>query len=184
MDKQFVGRGGIKLDFALSHFNVDVKSKVCLDVGSAVGGFTDCLLQNGAKKVYAVDTGWGQLMWKLRKDPRVVTMERVNILHVESLSEKVDVVSIDAGWTKLKLILPVVSQFLNENAIIVALLKPQYEAEKRFLRKGVVVLEELPKIVEKVRKEIIELGFVVSEAIPSPILGGGGNTEYLVKITK
>lgn len=182
MDKKFVGRGGIKLEFALSHFKIDVKDKVCLDVGAAIGGFTDCLLQNRARKVYAVDTGWGQLDWKLRNDSRVVVMERVNILHLESLPERVDIISIDAGWTKLKLTLPVISKFLSNDGIIVALLKPQYEAEKRFLRKGVVVLEELPKIVEKVRQEIIGLGFDVSEVVPSPILGGGGNIEFLLRI--
>ena len=166
MDKQFVGRGGIKLDFALSYFQINVKNKVCLDVGSAVGGFTDCLLQNGAKKVYAVDTGYGQLDLKLRNDSRVIVMERVNILHLGSLPEKVDIITIDSGWTKLKLVLPVVSQFLSKDGTIVALLKPQYEAERWDLRKGVVIPEELDEIIEKVRKEITDLGFKVSEAIP------------------
>jgi 23S rRNA (cytidine1920-2'-O)/16S rRNA (cytidine1409-2'-O)-methyltransferase len=182
MEKKFVGRGGIKLDFALEHFGVDVKDKACLDVGAAVGGFTDCLLQYGAKRVYAVDVGYGQLDWKLRNDPRVAVMERVNILHLQKLPEKVDIVTIDAGWTKLSLVLPVVSKLMVDNGIIIALLKPQYEAEKRFLRKGIVVLEKLKEVVKSVRKEISDLGLIVSEAVPSPILGGGGNTEFLIEI--
>jgi 23S rRNA (cytidine1920-2'-O)/16S rRNA (cytidine1409-2'-O)-methyltransferase len=109
-------------------------------------------------------------------------MERVNILHLQKLPEKVDIVTIDAGWTKLSLVLPVVSKLMVDNGIIIALLKPQYEAEKRFLRKGIVVLEKLKEVVKSVRKEISDLGLIVSEAVPSPILGGGGNTEFLIEI--
>lgn len=204
---KFVSRGGLKLQSALENFKVDVSGKVVLDVGSSTGGFVDCLLQNGALRVYSVDTAYGELAWKLRNDPRVVVMERTNILHLESLpsvilgsdsdsriqkrswtsqddtEDKVDLITIDASWTKLELILPVVQKFLKPGAKIVALLKPHYQANKRDLLKGV-----LPKeIAEQVKAEVIErvedLGFRVQDVIESPILGGGGNTEYLLKIS-
>src|SRR5215213_125739 len=128
IDKQFVSRGGIKLQAALDQLQVGVAGKTVLDVGSSTGGFVDCLLQNGAAKVYALDTAYGELAWKLRNDPRVVVMERTNILHLESFPEKVDLITIDAGWTKLGLILPKIKQFLKEGGQVIALLKPHYEA--------------------------------------------------------
>ena len=198
MDKKFVSRGGIKLQAALDFFKVYTKDKVVLDVGSSTGGFVDCLLQNGAIKVYSVDTAYGELTWKLRNDPKVVVMERTNILHLDSLPEAVDLITIDAGWTRLELILPVVKKFLKPNGVIIALLKPQYEADKNLLRRTLpfadakrkkdLVKGVLPKeIAEKVKDEVIEnihdLGFKIQDQMESPILGGGGNTEYLLKIT-
>lgn len=180
-DDRFVSRGGSKLQAALENFQVDVKGKVVLDVGSSTGGFVDCLLQNGAAKVYSVDTSYGELAWKLRNDPRVVVMERTNILHLEKLPESVDLITIDAGWTKLELVLPVVKKFLKPDGAIIALLKPHYEAGKQY--KGGVVPEELVgQIKDQTIEGIQDLGFKIQEEMESPILGGAGNHEYLLKL--
>ncbi|MBI2338230.1 TlyA family RNA methyltransferase [Candidatus Daviesbacteria bacterium] len=184
---QFVSRGGIKLLAAIEKFlpagrqgKLNIENLTCLDVGSSTGGFVDCLLQNGAKKVYAVDTCYGELAWKLRNDPRVVVMERTNILHLESLPEPVNLITIDAGWTKLELILPIVKKFLKPDGFIIALLKPQYQADKKDLIKGVLP----PERAEEVRNEIVArlqgTGYRVQEIMDSPILGGAGNKEYLL----
>lgn len=180
MNQNFVSRGGVKLQAALDQFKVDVSEKIILDVGSSTGGFVDCLLQNGALKVYSVDTSYGELAWKLRNDPRVVVMERTNILHLEELPEVVDLITIDAGWTKLELVLPVVQKFLKEDGEIIALLKPHYEAEKKDLVKGVVPGDKVEQIKDQVIKRIQDLGFKVEGVIDSPILGGAGNKEYLL----
>lgn len=179
---KFVSRGGDKLQAALNKFPVNVKDRVVLDIGSSTGGFVDCLLQNGAAKVYAVDTAYGELSWKLRQDPRVVVMERTNILHLNSMPENVDLVTIDAGWTKLELILPVVKKFLKEEGLIIALLKPQYESDKQDLDHGLVKEERLDQIKSFVEYKIKDLGFTVERDMRSPILGGGGNVEYLLLI--
>lgn len=179
----FVSRGGIKLQSAIENFKLKIENLVVLDVGSSTGGFVDCLLQNGAKKVYAVDTCYGELAWKLRNDPRVVVMERTNILYLKNLPEQMDLITIDAGWTRLELVLPVVKKFLKKKGLIIALLKPQYEAEKRLLVKGVLS----PEVAEKVKKEVINriknLELRIKHIIDSPILGGGGNREYLLYLT-
>ncbi|OGE19595.1 hypothetical protein A2874_03730 [Candidatus Daviesbacteria bacterium RIFCSPHIGHO2_01_FULL_43_17] len=176
----FVSRGGIKLQAAIE--KMKIKGLVALDVGSSTGGFVDCLLQNGVAKVYSVDTAYGELAWKLRNDPRVVVMERTNILHLESLPEQVDLITIDAGWTKLELVLPVVKKFLKPGGMIIALLKPHYEAEKKLLQKGVLSME----LAEQVRGQVVDRlqvsGYRVEEIIDSPILGGAGNKEYLLQI--
>lgn len=181
MDKQFVSRGGIKLQAAIENWKLKIENLVVLDVGSSTGGFVDCLLQNGAKKVYAVDTAYGELSWKLRNDPRVVVMERTNILHLDSLSDnQVDLITIDAGWTKLELVLPVVRKFLKPHGFIIALLKPHYEADKRDLIKGVLPVEKAEMIRDQVVDRIRDLGFKTSHQMESPILGGAGNKEYLL----
>jgi 23S rRNA (cytidine1920-2'-O)/16S rRNA (cytidine1409-2'-O)-methyltransferase len=180
----FVSRGGLKLQEALQQFAVDVTEKVVLDVGSSTGGFVDCLLQNGAAKVYALDTAYGELSWKLRNDPRVVPLERTNILHLENLPEKVDYVTIDAGWTKLELVLPKVELFMKEAGKIIALVKPHYEADKKLLQKGVLPKDVAEIVKDEVRKKIEFLGFTVMNECESPIVGGGGNTEYLFYISK
>ncbi|MBI2019488.1 TlyA family RNA methyltransferase [Candidatus Daviesbacteria bacterium] len=212
-DKTFVSRGGIKLQAALDQFRVDVKGKIVLDVGSSTGGFVDCLLQNGVSKVYALDTAYGELAWKLRNDPRVVVMERTNILHLNHLPgasldfardkkahlegennntsdggaegdssevSRVDMVTIDAGWTRLELILPVVRKFLKPDGIIIALLKPHYEAPKNILVKGVVPPESVENITHRVCQKIKDLGFKIYHQMESPILGGAGNKEFLL----
>lgn len=184
----FVSRGGLKLQHAIKTFQVDVKDKTVLDVGSSTGGFVDCLLQNGALKVYALDTAYGELAWKLRNDPRVVVMERTNILHLESLPEqvgpeqsrRVDLITIDAGWTKLELILPMVKNFLKPGGQIIALLKPHYEDDKRDLIKGVLPEEKAERVKEAVIKNVQHQGFTLKSQTESPILGGAGNKEYLL----
>ncbi len=180
MDKQFVSRGGIKLQAALDQFHINVTGKVVLDVGSSTGGFVDCLLQNGAKKVYALDTAYGELAWKLRNDSRVIVMERTNVLRLESLPEAMDLITIDAGWTKLELVLPIVKKFLKSGGEIIALLKPHYEAEKKDLIKGVLPPEKAEEVKEEVVGRVVSLGYRVEKTTESPILGGGGNKEYLL----
>lgn len=181
--EEFVSRGGIKLQAAINNWELKTDNLVCLDVGSSTGGFVDCLLQNGASKVYALDTAYGELAWKLRNDPRVAVMERTNILHLESLPEQVDLITIDAGWTKLELVLPVVKKFLKPSGIIIALLKPHYETDKKNLVKGVVRAELVEQIKDQVIKRIQNLEFRVQNIIESPILGGGGNKEFLLYLT-
>lgn len=190
MDR-FVSRGGIKLQAAIENWKLKIKNLTVLDVGSSTGGFVDCLLQNGAKKVYALDTAYGELAWKLRNDPKVVVMERTNILYLESLPELMDLITIDAGWTKLELILPVVKKFLKPNGIIIALLKPHYEADRKLLVKGVLPQDLADKVKDEVVKKIYDLGLIhpmlahckIKEQMESPILGGAGNKEYLLKIS-
>lgn len=186
----FVSRGGIKLQHAISNFKLKISNLTVLDVGSSTGGFVDCLLQNGASKVYALDTAYGELAWKLRNDPRVVVMERTNILHLESLPGKVDpdligvdLITIDAGWTKLELVLEAVKKFLKPGGKIIALLKPHYEAEKRDLVKGVLPEEKLEKVRENVFEKIVNCQFSIVNFTDSPILGGGGNREYLLYLS-
>src|SRR5947207_2315532 len=134
---EFVSRAGQKLDHALMAFPIDVIGKICADLGCSTGGFVDCLLQRGAKKVYAIDTGYGVLDWKLRNDPRVIVMERTNAMHV-SLSEPVEIVTIDVAWTKQKHILPAAARLLAPGGAIVSLIKPHYEAPAVLLRRGVL----------------------------------------------
>ena len=179
---RFVSRGGEKLQAAIVNFQLSIVNLVVLDVGSSTGGFVDCLLQNGAQKVYALDTAYGELAWKLRNDPRVVVMERTNILHLENLPEDVDLITIDAGWTKLELILPVVRKFLKDNGIIIALLKPHYESDKRDLVKGVLSEEVAEKVKNEVLLKIENLQLKIVDVMDSPILGGAGNKEFLLKI--
>lgn len=171
-EKKFVSRGGLKLDHALKSFGIDVKGLTILDVGSSTGGFVDCLLQRGAEKVYSVDTAYGELAWKLRQDPRVVVIERQNILFLEPLPELVDLVTIDVTFTSLQKILPVIQQFLKPGGKTIALLKPQYEDQKLALNNhGVIPQEELQGIIKR---------FSFEKIIESPIKGGSGNTEYLI----
>jgi 23S rRNA (cytidine1920-2'-O)/16S rRNA (cytidine1409-2'-O)-methyltransferase len=176
--RRFVSRGGEKLQAALDKFKIDVKDKTILDVGSSTGGFVDCLLQNKAKKVYALDTCYGELAWKLRNDPKVVVMERTNILYLEDLSEQVDLITIDAGWTKLEKVLPIVRKFQKPDGIIIALLKPHYEAERKDLIKGVLPQEKAEEIKDNMIKKLSG----VIDCMESPILGGAGNKEFLLFI--
>ncbi len=180
---RFVSRGGEKLEAAIKNFKLKIKNFVCLDVGSSTGGFVDCLLQNGAKEVYAVDTAYGELAWKLRNDPRVIVMERTNILHLESLPEPMDLITIDAGWTKLELVLPVVKKFLKPDRAIIALLKPHYEAEKKDLVKGVLSENIAKRVKDQVVDRLQVAGYRVEKIMESPILGGAGNQEFLLYLT-
>src|SRR4051812_36940198 len=160
MPQQFVSRAGLKLDHALSHFAIDVTGHTCADLGSNTGGFVDCLLQRGAAKVYAIDTGYGALDWKLRKDPRVIVMERTNAMHVE-LPEKATRVSIDVAWTKQKHILPAARRMIADDGVVITLIKPHYEADPSLLRKGILPLEAVNAVVENVKSQIDALGFRV-----------------------
>jgi 23S rRNA (cytidine1920-2'-O)/16S rRNA (cytidine1409-2'-O)-methyltransferase len=178
----FVSRGGLKLQHALSVFGLSVDNAICADLGCSTGGFTDCLLQHGAAKVYAVDTGYGVLDYTLRKNPRVVVMERVNALHVE-LPEKVSLITIDVNWTRQHKILPVAKKLLcsASSARIITLIKPHYEAEKTVLHKGVVPDADVASVVQATLQHIAECGFDVVSITQSPIRGsmGKGNTEFL-----
>ncbi|MCK5285639.1 MAG: TlyA family rRNA (cytidine-2'-O)-methyltransferase [Candidatus Pacebacteria bacterium] len=181
---EFVSRGGEKLKFALEKFNINVEGKICADLGCSVGGFTDCLLQNGAKKVYSVDTGKNILEWKIKEDERVEFLGGVNALHVE-LPEKVDFISIDVSWTPQRLIIPKALSLLKDKGEIISLIKPHYEIDKALLKKGKVPEEFLMEVIDKIKKDFVELGLNFSEIIESPILGQKGkNKEYLVYIQK
>jgi 23S rRNA (cytidine1920-2'-O)/16S rRNA (cytidine1409-2'-O)-methyltransferase len=184
MQKQHVSRAGQKLQHAITEFKIDITNKICADFGCSTGGFVDCLLQNGADKVYAVDTGYGVLDWNLRNNPKVIAMERTNALHVE-LPEQVDIISIDVGWTKQKLIIPSAKRNLKEDGIILSLLKPHYEAEKKWYKGERTDESVINETVEKVKGELIELGLVINDIVKSPIVGKkGGNTEFVMWITK
>ena len=177
--RRYVGRGGRKLEFALRGFAVDPRGAVAADLGSHIGGFVDCLLQHGASRVYAVDTGYGQLAWKLRGDERVVVMERTNALHVK-LPEKVDIVTIDAGWTRQRLILPKAMSLAKPGGMVLSLLKPPYEAERGERVRGVVRPEALEGIVRRTLDELGGMGIGVSGCNRSPVGGAGGNPEFFL----
>jgi 23S rRNA (cytidine1920-2'-O)/16S rRNA (cytidine1409-2'-O)-methyltransferase len=181
VSKQFVSRAGLKLDHALATFNIDVAGFTCADFGSNTGGFVDCLLQRGAAKVYAIDTGYGALEWKLRTDSRVVVMERTNAIHV-NLPEQVQIVTIDVAWTKQRIILPAAKRVLASNGSVITLIKPHYEAEAKQLRGGVLPDELLASIVERVTRDVEHAGFQLLEMTSSPIRGAKGNAELLAHL--
>jgi 23S rRNA (cytidine1920-2'-O)/16S rRNA (cytidine1409-2'-O)-methyltransferase len=181
----FVSRGGLKLQAALDAFGVDPAGRVCVDVGASTGGFTDCLLQRGARRVYAVDVGYGQLAWKLREDPRVVSCERCNLRHLgpDEIPEPAGLVVVDASFISLRLLLPKVRELLAPGGEVIALVKPQFEVGKGQVGKGGVVrdpglrLEAVAQVVEAAR----ELGFEPAGTVESPVPGAKkGNVEYLV----
>ena len=184
----YVSRGGLKLEKAMKEFYVTVDGKVCTDVGSSTGGFTDCMLQNGAKKVFAIDVGRGQLDWKLRQDPRVVCMEKTNIRYVtpEDLGEPVDFSSIDVSFISLTKVLGAIRAYLTDDGEIVALIKPQFEAGREKVgKKGVVRKKSTHhEVIEKVTEFAVSIGFSVLEITFSPIKGPEGNIEYLVHLKK
>lgn len=184
----YVSRGGLKLEKAMAVFDIDLEGSVCMDMGASTGGFTDCMLQSGAKKVYAVDVGYGQLDWRLRNDPRVVVMERTNIRYMEndSIEDRLDFISIDVSFISLKHILPVASAFLKENGRIAALVKPQFEAGRDKVGKKGIVRDRA------VHKEVIQavIGYgkqsgLYPEGLTfSPITGTTGNIEFLMCLSK
>lgn len=191
---RFVSRGGEKLDAALEAFDIDVSGLICADVGASTGGFTDCLLQRGASKVYAIDVGKGILHWKLRNDPRVIVMEETNARYVESLPEPVSLVTVDASFISLKILLPVVKRWVlpispspiaplpQREGNIVALIKPQFEAGKKDVARGDGVIRD-PEIHKQVLLDVLGFaqkeGFQIRGLIKSPLLGPKGNTEFL-----
>lgn len=178
---RFVGRGGEKLEGALEAFQVDVSQKVAADLGAHIGGFTDCLLQRGAARVYSADTAYGVLDWKLRQDPRVVVIERRNALHLE-LPEPVDLVVIDLGWTPLNLIVPRALHMVGRCGKVVSLLKPQYEAGESEREGGVVRPEFLEKVVNRVIHQLERSSCKVLDRSESKLPGAGGNREFFLSI--
>jgi 23S rRNA (cytidine1920-2'-O)/16S rRNA (cytidine1409-2'-O)-methyltransferase len=177
----FVGRGGFKLAGALDAFDIDVNGRFCADVGACTGGFTDVLLQNGAKKVIAIDVGYGQLDWKLRQDARVEVMERTNARYLESVGDLVSFVCIDVSFISLRLILPAVKKWLTESADIVTLIKPQFEAGPKQVGKGGIVKETA--VHQQVLHDVInwsqQNGYALVDLIQSPVKGTDGNIEFL-----
>ena len=185
---KYVSRGGLKLEKAMSHFDLTLEGRVCMDVGASTGGFTDCMLQNGAVKVYSVDVGHGQLDWKLRNDPRVVCMEKTNIRYVtpEQIEEPAAFVSIDVSFISLTKVLPPVRELMTEDGEIVCLIKPQFEAGREKVGKKGVVRD--PKVHEEVIEKVIDFAATVGlesrELEFSPIKGPEGNIEYLLHLLK
>lgn len=185
---KYVSRGGLKLEKAMNNFDVSMEGKVCTDVGSSTGGFTDCMLQNGARKVFAIDVGRGQLDWKLRQDERVVCMEKTNIRYVEPehLGEPIDFSSIDVSFISLTKVLLPIRNYLKEDGEIVALIKPQFEAGREKVGKKGVVREKSThlEVIETVTSYAVSIGFFVNALEFSPIKGPEGNIEYLVHLKK
>jgi len=186
-DLAYVSRGGLKLEAALKDYGVTVQNYVCLDVGASTGGFTDCLLQNGAKHVYAVDVGYGQLAWSLRQDPRVTTIERTNIRHmpISVLPQLVDLITIDTSFISLKIVIPAVLKFLKPTGQIIALIKPQFEVGKAKVGKGGVVKDKAlhDEVIDILIQNIKKLNLNHRPPIPSPIKGPKGNQEYLIHLS-
>ena len=185
---KYVSRGGFKLEKAIGSFGIGLKDKITMDIGASTGGFTDCMLQNGAVKVYSVDVGYGQLAWSLRNDERVVNLERTNIRYVtdEQIPEPVDFISVDVSFISLTLVLPVAWRLLREGAQMVCLVKPQFEAGKdKVGKKGVVREPSIHReVIEKVADCAAELGFALRGLDYSPIKGPEGNIEYLLFLQK
>lgn len=180
----YVSRGGLKLEDALRRFRVDMRGKVAADVGASTGGFSDCLLQHGAARVYAIDVGYGQLAWSLRQDPRVIVLERTNIRYLESLPEPVELAAIDVSFISLELVLPAVKGLLKPTGEVIALVKPQFEAGRREVRGGVV---KDPTVHRRVLKKVARLAkdpkFRILGIAPSPLLGPAGNVEFFVHLS-
>lgn len=185
---RYVSRGGLKLEKAINEFGLQLNGAVAMDIGASTGGFTDCMLQNGAKKVFSVDVGYGQFAWKLRSDPRVVNMERTNIRYVtaEEIGEPLDFASVDVSFISLALVLPVAYTLLRDGGEVAALIKPQFEAGREQVGKKGVVRDSSVHIsvIEKVVEKAQEIGFGVLALSYSPIKGPEGNIEYLVHLKK
>ncbi len=185
---EFVSRGGHKLKKAMNSFPISLQDKICMDVGASTGGFTDCMLQNGASKVYSVDVGYGQLAWKLRSDSRVVNLERTNIRYVtdEQVPDKINFASVDVSFISLCLVLPAIYPILADDGECVCLIKPQFEAGKEKVgKKGVVRDRNVhSEVIEKIYNFAIEKGFDVAGLDYSPIKGPEGNIEYLIYLKK
>jgi len=186
--RKYVGRGALKLESALDHFKIDVHGKTALDIGASTGGFTDCMLQRGAEKVYAVDVGYGQLDWKLRNDPRVVVIEKMNarFLTRERVQELVDLCVIDVSFISLTLILPNAIALLKADGVILTLIKPQFELQRSDVGKGGIVRD--PRLHQEAQDKIVafvnDLGHVVDGIAPAAIKGADGNQEFFACIRK
>jgi 23S rRNA (cytidine1920-2'-O)/16S rRNA (cytidine1409-2'-O)-methyltransferase len=202
-DLPYVSRGGLKLEAAIKYFNIDVKDKIIMDVGSSTGGFTDCLLQKGAKKAYCIDVGYGQLAWSLRKDPRVILLERTNIRYLREilqeqgargkeqeygdlLNSKIDIATIDVSFISLTKVIPEVIKFLNDEGEVLALVKPQFEVGKGEVGKGGIVREEEKRVkaVKYVEEDLKKCGLKSHGVFQSPVSGQKGNIEYFLYMKK
>lgn len=186
-DCPFVSRGGYKINAGLDHFQIDPGQKICADFGASTGGFTDCLLQRGAARVYAIDVGYGQLAWKLRQDERVVVMERTNARHLVAadIPEPIDLVVIDASFISLELLIKPALIFLKPGGSILALIKPQFEVGRGQVGKGGVVRDpaQHESAIEKIRLFGATVGLIYGGIVPSPLLGPKGNREFLIHFT-
>jgi len=184
----YVSRGGLKLEKAIQTFELDLAGKVAMDMGASTGGFTDCMLKNGASRVYAIDVGYGQLDWKLRNDPRVINMEKTNIRYLDpkSIKESIDFISIDVSFISLHLILPVASRLLKDNGKIVCLVKPQFEAGRAQVGKGGIVRDKNihKEVIHNVIGYAAECGLYPMGLTFSPVTGAKGNIEYLLLLNK
>lgn len=185
---KYVSRGGLKLEKAMQEFPIDLRDCICMDIGASTGGFTDCMLQNGAKKVYSIDVGYGQLAWKLRSDERVVNLERTNFRYVthEQIPENIDFASVDVSFISLKIILPVMYELLKNNGEVVCLIKPQFEAGREKVgKKGVVRdVNVHTEVIENIVSFASSQKFKVSGLSYSPVKGPEGNIEYLIYLKK
>lgn len=184
----YVSRGGLKLNKAIESFNISLEDKVCMDIGASTGGFTDCMLHYGAKKVYAIDVGYGQLDWKLRTDNRVVNLERTNVRYIteKEIPEKIDFFSVDVSFISLCLVLPVARKFMKSNAKAVCLIKPQFEAGREKVgKKGVVRDFKVHiEVINKIEEFVLNNGFNILGIDYSPVKGPEGNIEYLVYLER
>src|SRR5215471_18495095 len=186
--RKYVGRGALKLESALDYFQIDIRGKIALDIGASTGGFTDCMLQRGAEKVYSVDVGYGQLDWKLRNDPRVIVLEKINarFLTREHVPELIDICVMDVSFISLTLILPNAVALLKPDGMILALIKPQFELQRSDIGKGGIVRD--PRLHQKAQDKIVafvdDLGHVVGGIAPAVIKGADGNQEFFACIRK
>ncbi len=185
-DFPYVSRGALKLKEAVEKLNRNVSDLICMDVGASTGGFTDYLLQNGVEKVYAIDVGYGQFDWKLRNDKRVILLERTNVRYLEEdrIKDKIDLVVIDTSFISLKIVIPSIQKFMNQNSEILALIKPQFEAGKGNVGKGGVVRDPLvhQKIIEDLKYFFTQIGLTCQAVVDSPILGPKGNKEFIISL--
>jgi 23S rRNA (cytidine1920-2'-O)/16S rRNA (cytidine1409-2'-O)-methyltransferase len=183
-DIPYVSRGGLKLAAALDDLALDISGFECLDIGASTGGFTDCLLQHGARRVFAVDVGYGQLAWKLRRDPRVEVLERTNIRHLpaEAIGTKVDLITIDVSFISLKIVVPAAQKFMKADAGILALIKPQFEVGRGHLGKGGVVRDKMmhDAVIHELSLFFRGIGLSPKKLTPSPVLGPKGNQEFII----
>jgi 23S rRNA (cytidine1920-2'-O)/16S rRNA (cytidine1409-2'-O)-methyltransferase len=182
---KYVSRGGLKLEGALDVFDVDPHGKICADIGASTGGFSDCLLQRGAARVYAIDVGYGQLAWKIRSDPRVVVMDRINIRYLDALPEQIDLIVIDVSFISLLLVFPVAKTLLKSNGEVIALIKPQFEAGREQVGKGGIVRDARVHraVIEKIVRYANENDWRVRGVCRSPISGADGNVEFFAHLS-
>ncbi|MEI8215597.1 MAG: TlyA family RNA methyltransferase [Eubacteriales bacterium] len=181
----YVSRGGLKLEKALKSFNIDLNGAICVDIGASTGGFTDCMLQNGAKKVYCIDVGRGQLDWKLRNDERITNMEKVNIRHLnfDSILEKIDFISIDVSFISLKLVFPIAKKLLSDNGQIICLVKPQFEAGREQVGNGIIRNPDIQiDVLDKVLNYAVSNKLKPINLTYSPMTGAKGNIEFLLQL--